>query len=81
MATINFDTPQLCPDCNEPMQVRMPIWITPGEESIDTSNIDYESSNANDADNWWCSTCNSHHLPARTIDAYQGAGHFEHHQD
>ncbi len=68
MANIDFDTPQVCPECAEPMQVRMPIWITPGNDGIDVGNIDYESSNPQDADNWWCETCQSHHLPAQPKD-------------
>jgi len=81
MAKIDFDVPSLCPHCNEPMQVLMPVWITPGDDSIDTGAIDYESSNPQDSSNWWCDTCESHHLPVEQIDDYQGAGHFDHHQD
>lgn len=63
MAKINFDVPHLCPNCNEPMQVLMPIWITPGSESVDTGNIDYESNNPQDSGNWFCENCESHHFP------------------
>lgn len=63
MSSIDFDRHHLCPHCNEPMQVSMPIWITPGEESIDTNEIDYESGNPQESANWWCSTCESHHFP------------------
>jgi hypothetical protein len=41
----------------------MPIWITPGEESVDTANIDYESNNPKDSSNWFCENCDSHHFP------------------
>jgi len=81
MAKIDFDVPHLCPHCNEPMQVFMPIWITPGSESIDTGEIDYESGNPQDSSNWWCDTCEDCHFPASLDDDYQGAGHFDHHQD
>ncbi len=60
---MNLDKPCLCPHCNEPMQIRLPIWITPGEENIDTEEIDYESSNHKDSANWWCETCEDHHFP------------------
>jgi len=63
MAKINFDVPHLCPNCAEPMQVLMPIWITPGSESVDTGNIDYESNNPQDSGNWFCENCESHHFP------------------
>lgn len=63
MAKIDFDVPHLCPHCAEPMQVSMPIWITPGAESIDTSEIDYESGNPQSSMKWWCNTCESHHFP------------------
>lgn len=63
MSKINFDVPHLCPNCNEPMQVLMPIWITPGIESVDTGSIDYESDNPNDSSNWFCENCESHHFP------------------
>jgi hypothetical protein len=45
------------------MQICLPIWITPGDSEIDTSDIDYESSDIDDSDNWWCEICQEHHLP------------------
>ncbi len=81
MAKIDFDVPHLCPHCNEPMQVLMPVWITPGDDSIDTGAIDYESGNPQDSSNWWCDTCDESHFPVTMTDDYQGAGHVDHHQD
>ncbi len=63
MSKINFDVPHLCPNCAEPMRVLMPIWITPGSESVDTGSIDYESNNPQDSANWFCENCESHHFP------------------
>jgi len=63
MAKINFDVPHLCPNCAEPMQVLMPIWITPGSESVDTGSIDYFSDNPKSSNNWFCENCESHHFP------------------
>lgn len=63
MAKIDFDREQLCPTCKEPMQVCMPIWITPGSSSIDTANIDYESGNPQSSENWWCEICQCHCFP------------------
>lgn len=60
--TIDLDKEHLCPECDEPMAVSMPIWITPGQQ-IDTGNIDYESGNPQCSHNWWCDTCQSHHFP------------------
>ena len=53
----------LCPTCKEAMQLSIPIWVTPGDEYVETSNIDWESSTKKDSDNWWCATCESHHFP------------------
>jgi hypothetical protein len=61
--SIDFDAYHLCPHCREPMQVCVPIWITPGEQQIDTGNIDYESGMPDDAGNWYCPECSSHHFP------------------
>lgn len=74
MSKIDFDVPHLCPCCNEPMQVLMPIWITPGEESVDTDNIDYESGNPQDSSNWWCNTCESHHFPVSLEAEFDASG-------
>ena len=63
MSKINFDVPHLCPNCAEPMRVLMPIWITPGSESVDTGSIDYFSDNPKDSNNWFCENCESHHFP------------------
>ena len=60
---MNLDNPCLCPHCSYPMQVLMPIWVTPGESSIDTGEIDWESGNKQWSNNWYCSTCESHHFP------------------
>lgn len=53
----------LCPTCKEPMDLLLPIWVTPGEEHIDTGNVVWDSSNHKDSDNWWCANCESHHFP------------------
>ena len=63
MSKINFDVPHLCPNCAEPMRVLMPIWITPGSESVDTGSIDYFSDNPKHSNNWFCENCESHHFP------------------
>ena len=60
---IDFDKAQHCPKCQEPMQVLLPIWITPGTESVDTGEVQYDSSMAKDSNNWHCSNCGSHHFP------------------
>jgi hypothetical protein len=54
---MNYDRPCLCSECQTPMQVCLPVWVTPGEESVDTSEIDWESSNLKDGDMWYCPTC------------------------
>lgn len=61
--SIDFDKYHLCPDCRVPMQVCVPIWITPGEQQIDTGSIDYESDKPDWAQNWYCQVCSSHHFP------------------
>ena len=60
---MNLDQEQLCPYCETPMQVVMPLWVTPGQD-IDVGEIDWESSNPKDSQNWWCEECQSHHFPA-----------------
>ncbi len=60
---MNLDKPCLCPHCREPMELQVPIWVTPGESSIDTGNIECDSGNEKDSDNWWCPTCQSDHFP------------------
>lgn len=63
MAKIDFDKPHYCPNCpDELMQVLMPIWVVPGEE-IDPENIDYESGNPQDSNNWYCPNCGGNHFP------------------
>lgn len=59
----DLDKHCLCPECNKPMQLLMPIWITPGEEYIDTGNIDYESENPKYESNWWCNSCSESFFP------------------
>lgn len=61
--TIDFDKEHLCPDCRVPMQVLIPLWVTPGAEEIHFADIDYESSNPDWADNWFCPECEGHHFP------------------
>lgn len=60
---MNLDKHCLCPECKEPMKLNMPIWVTPGEESIDTSEVDWESGNHQVSTNWYCETCQDHHFP------------------
>jgi hypothetical protein len=74
MAKINFDVPHLCPNCNEPMQVLMPVWLTPGEDFDDTGDIDFESGNPQDSSNWWCDQCQSHHFPTQMLDEHDSSG-------
>lgn len=60
---MDLDKKQLCPNCGSAMQVRMPIWITPGEESIDTGDIDYESDMKSYDHNWICNECDYSGFP------------------
>ena len=59
---MDLDQHCLCPHCSEPMQVSLPIWVTPGED-VDTSDIDWESSTKKNSLNWWCPECSDHHFP------------------
>lgn len=60
---MNLDEKCPCPECGNPMDVMLPIWVTPGEESIDTSTIVWESDMPKCSSNWWCPECESHHFP------------------
>ena len=61
---MNLDKPCFCPECEDvPMQVLMPIWITPGNEYIDTDMVDWESGNPQCSNHWWCPKCEDHHFP------------------
>lgn len=66
---------QYCPECGTAMQVCLPIWVTPGEESIDTSNIYWESNDSKDPGNWWCPECEDHWFPAEEDDDDQQQEH------
>lgn len=60
---MNLDAPCLCPHCRQPMQLMVPIWITPGVDELDIANVFWESDAHKDDANWWCETCQSHHFP------------------
>ena len=53
----------LCPNCTEPMRVRLPIWYEPGSEYVDSDEVDWDSGNSQCSSNWYCTTCSSHHFP------------------
>jgi|15BtaG_2_1085339.scaffolds.fasta_scaffold01126_12 hypothetical protein len=65
--TYNLDEPCLCPRCDNPMEVQLPIWITPGSKRVDTGEIDYESSMPTEQRNWWCENCNRHIMPKAQV--------------
>ena len=56
MAKINFDIPHHCQRCKSEMIVNMPVWLRPGND-FEFSDIDYESSNPQSSNNWFCETC------------------------
>lgn len=63
MASIDFDKFYHCPCCGSVLSVCLPIWITPGTESVDTGNIDYDSGNPQESNNWYCENCHNHGFP------------------
>lgn len=54
-----------CPECGKAMQVNLPYWHTPGVgDMVDTGDIDFASSNPQDAGKWVCAEgCNYHGFP------------------
>ena len=60
---MNTDKPCLCPKCGDHMKVNMPIWVTPGDDHINTDEIDWDSGNYQCSNNWYCGTCSEHHFP------------------
>lgn len=65
---MNLDKRQNCPNCGAAMQVRMPIWITPGDDHIDTGDIDYESGMKQEGSNWYCNACDYNGFPVEEED-------------
>lgn len=66
---MNLDKHQLCPYCKTPMQLRVPIWVTPGEEYIDTGEVVWDSDAHKDSSNWYCTECFECHFPEEQEDA------------
>ena len=60
---INLDKPCICQHCGDHMILRVPIWVTPGTEDVDTGNIDWESDSHKCMSNWHCGTCEDNHFP------------------
>lgn len=54
--SFNFNEPLLCPLCGSNCQIQRKIWVTPGEDSVNTGDIDYEE-NVDDS-RVYCNGCN-----------------------
>lgn len=62
---MNLDKHQHCSECGAILDLRVGIWITPGDDHINTGNIDWEGAieNAKCSSNWWCPTCDENSFP------------------
>ena len=52
---LDIDRTVPCPACGKPLQVWLPILVTPGDGSCDVDLIDWEAANREEA--WVCAEC------------------------
>ena len=64
---IDFDKTYDCPECGEAMGVWLPIYVTPGEQHVDTDMIDYGAT-----PKWSCEWCGCETPPCLTCAENKG---------
>lgn len=60
---IDFNKEYPCPECEESLSVWVPILVTPGEDCIETGDIDYTSGAPSWSHKWFCKNCNEQRAP------------------